>query len=155
MNLNEVLEAKKQILEKAKELGFSDSVKIYNGPEDILYLIVESMADNANTIFQRCAGLKCEMTDLLACQVMIINSSQISQENEHEFSKKSALLTDYHDLQKAFVTDDLTEIEIDAINPQYECDMEDFRDVYESFKKESSVRPKENLTEAMSSKLRV
>jgi len=135
MNLDEILQNKEKILEKVTEFGFLENVKIYNGPRDMLYLIVEHGGIGVSKNAQRCAGLKCEITDLLRCQVAIITSSQISKLSQHEFSEKSALLTIREGLQKVFNTENLKDINIDSPDEEYDFHMEDSRDTYEDFKK--------------------
>lgn len=152
MELSEILKKEKEILSKIKELGFLENVKVYDGPKDKLYLIVDYDRRNehiSSTSVSRCLGLQCELTDLLSCQVMIISTSEISNENELEFSSKSALLTDQDGLCKIFETDDLSEIEIDDPNPKYQSNMKDLRYTYERFKSEESQRQHEKPTDKM------
>lgn len=152
MELSEILKKKEEILAQVDRLGFLKNVKVYDGPKDKLYLIVDHDRKNehiSSTSVSRCLGLQCELTDLLNCQVMIISTSEISNENELEFSSKSALLIDQNGLYKIFETEDLSEIEIDAPDFKYQSELKDLRYTYERFKQEEFQGPDKEPTEKM------
>src|SRR5580693_4772082 len=105
MRLIDILKRKKEIIEKAKQLGFFDNVKFYLGPKPILYVVVDFDRKNKEIVDDlagRSLGLTCEITDLLNCQVGVINTAEISQIGEYDVSIKSALLTDDKRLKRIF-----------------------------------------------------